>query len=282
MLQDMPSPPNTITVLGASGFIGSHLSKKLMETGSDVFTPDREAELSGKNLGHVIYCIGLTSDFRSRPLDTVTAHVSRLVELMRDSDFDSLVYLSSTRLHNNKSSVAREEDPIEVASLDPDHLYNISKLMGESLTLSAGKKACIARISHVYGGDFASQNFLSAVIKQAISEKKVTLFTSPESEKDYVSIDDVVDGLINILTGFPRQIYNLASGTNLSNKVVLDRISLHTGCEVVYTPGAAEVRQAPISIDSMRADFDFNPSNLLDDLEKLIELYGENRGSWND
>lgn len=276
----MPIPSNAITILGASGFIGSHLARKLKEAGTDVFTPVREAELSGKNLGHIIYCIGLTSDFRGRPLDTVDAHVCRLIELMRDCDYESLLYLSSTRLYNNQTNIAREEDPIQVAPVDPDHLYNVSKLMGESVSLSGGKSACVARISNVYGGDFDSQNFLSAIIKQALSDKKVTLFTSADSEKDYVSVNDVVDGLISIATGPRRQIYNLASGTNVQNGVLLERISRRTGCEVEYMPDARQVRSPPISIESMRTDFGFNPSALLDDLDELIELYRENKESW--
>src|SRR5688572_20741048 len=127
----MPGQPNPITVLGASGFIGGHLVTKLRESGCDVFTPEREADLSGKRLGHVVYCIGLTADFRSRPLDTVTAHVCRLVEVMRDCDFESLLYLSSTRLYKGDSKIAQEDDPFQVAPLDPDDLYNVSKLMGE-------------------------------------------------------------------------------------------------------------------------------------------------------
>jgi nucleoside-diphosphate-sugar epimerase len=276
----MSAQPNCITVLGASGFIGSHLVKKLRDSGWDVFAPAREAELSGKNLGPVIYCIGVTADFRSRPLDTVTAHVCRLVELMRDCDFASLLYLSSTRLYKCKSKIAQEDDPIQVAPMDPDDLYNVSKLMGESISLSAGRKVCIARVSNVYGGDFASQNFLSAVIKKALSEKKVTLFTSADSEKDYVNIKDVVDGLIRIVTGSRRQIYNLASGANVSHKALLERISQHTGCEVEFMPDAPQVKGPPISIDSMRSDFGFDPSRLLDNLDELIELYKENRGSW--
>jgi len=31
--------------------------------------------------GHVIYCIGLTADFRQKPFETIEAHVSKLAEV---------------------------------------------------------------------------------------------------------------------------------------------------------------------------------------------------------
>ena len=76
---------NVFTVLGACGFIGSHLAERLREANVKPSCPSRDEDLSGKNLGKVIFCIGLTGDFRARPFDTVTAHVCRLVEILQQS-----------------------------------------------------------------------------------------------------------------------------------------------------------------------------------------------------
>src|SRR5688500_5975918 len=89
-----------ITVLGASGFIGSRLVSQLAATGAEYQAVGRNEALPAGPLGHVIYCIGLTADFRSRPLNTVEAHVCKLLEVLRKCDFESLLYLSSTRLYN--------------------------------------------------------------------------------------------------------------------------------------------------------------------------------------
>ena len=64
-----------VTILGSSGFVGSNLKNKLVSVGINTYTPHRSEELSGKNLGHVIYCIGLTADFRTKPFETIEAHV---------------------------------------------------------------------------------------------------------------------------------------------------------------------------------------------------------------
>jgi nucleoside-diphosphate-sugar epimerase len=269
----MAKSANCITILGASGFIGSQLATKLRDSGADFFAPERGAEISGKPLGQIIYCIGLTSDFRSRPFDTVNAHVCELLRVLRDYDFESLLYLSSTRLYNPRLPLANEDDAIQVNPSDPSDLYNISKLMGESLALSSGKTVRIARVSNVYGGDFSSDNFLSSIIRDAVTNGRVVLRTSPDSEKDYVSIDDVTEVLIKIARGGRQQIYNLASGVNVSNRALVEAISRMTKCEVEFLPNAPSVRFPPSSIDRVREEFRFNPRSVLHDLEELLCSY---------
>jgi len=263
-----------ITVLGASGFIGSHLVKRLEELDIPFDAPHRDQTTSTGNAGDVIYCIGLTADFRSRPFDTVNAHVCKLLEVLRDWEFDSLLYLSSTRLYRTDMPQAREEDSFRVNSLNPSDLYNISKAMGESLALACGKKTRVVRLSNVYGDDFTSENFLTSVIKDAVSNKKVTLQTSADSTKDYVNIRDVVNGLIDIVTKGEHTIYNLASGVNVSNQQIMDRISQLIDCRVEFAPEAPTINFPPINIDRMRTEFDFRPSSVLADIPALLESYG--------
>ena len=262
-----------ITVLGASGFIGSALFRRLEEMKASYLAFGRDDDLTGRQLGHIIYCVGLTADFRTRPFETIDAHVCHLAGVLRDCDFESLVYLSSARIYQNQSTPADEKDRLEVSPLNPENLYNISKLMGESLTLASGTKTRVVRLSNVYGDDFESENFLPAIIKEALSEGKVTVRVTPDSEKDYISIHDVVDGLLKIAWEGKQRLYNLASGRNVSNQLLLQRISDATGCGVRFDPEAETKTFPPIKIDRMRSEFDFQPRYVLDDLDGLIDSY---------
>jgi nucleoside-diphosphate-sugar epimerase len=266
-----------ITVLGASGFIGSHLVKKLRETGVEYFAPGRE-ELPKTQLGNIIYCIGLTADFRTKPFETVNAHVCHLAEVLQSYEFDSLLYLSSTRVYATNLQVAREQDSLQVAPLNPSDLYNISKAMGESIALNCGRRTRVARISNVYGGDFASDNFLSAIIREAMTSKKVVLQTSSNSVKDYLSVEDVVDGLIDIAIRGRERIYNLASGVNVSNGELAESLHSLTGCTVEFSPEAPTVSFPRISIERMQNEFNFRPSQVLGAMPHLTELYRDNEG----
>ncbi len=263
-----------ITVLGASGFIGSHLVTRLQQQEITHSAPGRGENLTGMNLGDVIYCIGLTADFRARPLDTVQAHVCHLLEVIRFCKFDSLLYLSSTRLYHRGKSPAQEEDALQVTPSDPSDLYNISKAMGEALVHSCERKVRIARISNVYGGNFfSSDNFLNSIIRAALSENKVVLHTALDSEKDYVYIDDVIDVLLKIATRGTRAVYNVASGTNVTNHELMDTIRRLTGCAVEATSDAETIKFPHISIERIMSEFSFAPSPMLQNLKGVIGLY---------
>lgn len=270
-----------ITVLGASGFIGSRIVKRLETLGREHRAVRRDDALTSGSLGHVVYCIGLTADFRSRPLDTVEAHVCKLLEVVRACDFESLLYLSSTRLYS-KSYSTSEETPIHLAPLAAGDLYNASKAMGESLVLNCGRPARVARISNVYGSDFASDNFLSSIIRDAVVNKEIVFRTSADSVKDYISVDNVVDGLIEIATNGKERIYNLASGYNVSNGDLAEELRRRTGCAIQSLEPAPVVTFPPINIDRLRAEFSFQPSHVLDDMPQLVDLYRRNLESSHD
>ena len=267
-----------ITVLGASGFIGHRLNERLGELNLERYAPARHEDLSGKQLGDVIYCIGLTADFRSRPFDTVEAHVCKLLEVLRNYEFDSLLYLSSTRLYGAGENSTAEENALRVAPLNPSDLYNISKAMGESIVLNCGRRTRVARISNVYGGDFTSDNFLSAIMREAITGGKIVMQTSAASAKDYVSVDDVVDGLTHIATSGREKIYNLASGVNVSNDQLVESLRSLTGCNIEFSPAAPTISFPRINIERMQNEFNFTPSLLPGDMARLLALYKDNEG----
>lgn len=270
-----------ITVLGASGFIGSRIVKRLETLGREHQAVGRDDALPAGSLGHVIYCIGLTADFRSRPLDTVEAHVCKLLEVLRVGDFESLLYLSSTRLYSGVDSTS-EETAIRIAPLDGGDLYNASKAMGESVVLNCGRPARVVRISNVYGSDFGSENFLSSIIRDAVASKTIVFQTSAESAKDYISVDNLVDSLIGIAANGKERIYNLASGNNVSNGELAEELRRLTGCTIQFSEPAPLVTFPPINIDRLRAEFDFQPSRVLDDLPQLVDLYRRNLESSHD
>lgn len=270
-----------ITVLGASGFIGSRLVNRLETLGREHRAVRRNDALPSGSLGHVVYCIGVTADFRSRPLDTVEAHVCALLEVLRECDFESLLYLSSTRVYNGALSTA-EETTIRISPLDASDLYNASKAMGESLVLNCGRNARVVRISSVYGSDFASDNFLSSIIRDAVIRKEIVFQTAANSSKDYISIDTVADSLIEIATNGKELIYNLANGRNAANGELAEKLRELTGCAIQFSPSAPLVTFPPINIDRLRAEFDFQPSHVLDDMPQLVDLYRRNLESSHD
>lgn len=262
------------TILGASGFIGSQLVNYCSEKGIAYFAPERDdPAIFDRHLGHVIYCIGLTADFRERPFDTVEAHVCKLMKILENTQFDSFLYLSSTRIYKNADDT-REEALLRVTPINKDEIFNISKLMGEAVCLASSKpNVRIIRPSNVYGNDYKSNNFLTAVLKEAIVNTKVVLRTSLESAKDYISVDDVVDLICKIALTGKEKIYNVASGVNISNQDLLSEIKKLTGCELEVVPQAETIIFPNINIERLVGEFEFKPVDVMELLKELIIEY---------
>jgi nucleoside-diphosphate-sugar epimerase len=262
------------TILGSTGFIGTNLRMHLERQSFECFLPAKDYVFSKKeNLGHVVYSIGLTADFRKRPMDTIKAHVCKLIEVLENSSFESFLYLSSARIYRENAS----GDETAIFSIDPSDfsdIYNISKIMGEAGCLSIpNEKVRIVRLSNVVGNDFNSDNFLFSLIKDAVDKHQIELNISPDAAKDYISIKDVV-GLIQLIVEQGRsRIYNISTGQSLSNRQLTDEIKKHTNCKVSFLHSDNGMSFPLISNDRIKKEFSYIPQNILPEIKSLIQKY---------
>ena len=262
------------TVLGANGFIGKSLAAWLHEQGHEVHTPERDlttAELIASVRGHVLYCIGLTADFRRRPWDTVDAHVCILREILAGAQFSSLTYLSSTRVYLG-CKIGHEDAALTVQPNEPDQLYNLSKLLGESLCHAAHtveRPVRVVRLSNVIGSDIASENFIYVLLREALSQGVIQLNTSLDSAKDYIALEDVTRMLEQVAIKGQSACYNLASGHQTTNLEIVQLISKLTGSTFSVDSNASQILLPPIDIHRLREEFDFKPVFPLNSLAGL-------------
>ena len=245
------------TVLGASGYIGSRLVAYLRGQGHSVRAPARgDAEVFSQPLGHVLYCVGLTADFRTRPFDTIEAHVGLLADVLRRAQFDSLLYLSSTRVYMGAARTD-EDAPLSVVPGDPSYLYNLSKLTGESLCHASGRSGVrVARLSNVVGPgmDAHSGNLVADLVRQA-QQGAMLLRSHLDSAKDYIHVDDVVHWLPRIALSGRSVTYNIASGKQTTHGQWLQWLGDRYGSSFEVQEGAPLQRFAPISVARLHEDF---------------------------
>ena len=273
------------TILGASGFIGSHLRRHLEATGQEVHAPRLGRNGGGidigennGDLGHVIYCIGLTADYLADPIATVEAHVSILAEVLRHGRFQSLVYLSSTRLYDSGGPVGHEADDLQLNPRNRRHLYDLSKAAGESLCLSLANPAVrVARLSCVYAEDLGAENFLHDLVRRSAREPFMRIETALDYARDYVHIDDAIAALIAIGETGLRPIYNVASGENVTNRELFAMIERMSGCRIQATEASANnLTPTPrISVAALRDDLGIAPARLAPRLPRMIEAQAE-------
>jgi nucleoside-diphosphate-sugar epimerase len=248
-----------VTILGASGWIGSSLVNSLRKQGRTV-VPIGRAELSdwlsGKDdPGAVIYAIGLTADFRERPYETVYAHAGLVGEILSRRKLENFLYLSSTRVYARSAS-AVETSELPCKSLDPSDLYNLSKLMGESLVLQDSRPGLkVVRLSNVVGPDQPPSTFIGSLIKAAKMGNPVRIEQASSTQKDYIALSDVNLLLPQIAERGRERLYNLGSGRNTSHADVAQWLD-QQGVSVHFAdPSSSGVSFPVLCIKRLLAEF---------------------------
>lgn len=273
--------PRKATVIGGGGFIGSNLVARLREWGWDCHAPSRhELDALGDDLGHVFFCAGLTADYAVRPFDTVQAHVSLLGRILQATKFSSLVYLSSTRLYDSSAvEEVTETMPLLLDPMNPRHIYDLSKALGESLCNVTGNgRARVARLSCVYKDAGDADGFLPMLVRRASGVQSATcegsprlqLDTSAAFSRDYVAMDDVLDALVLIAIRGGHPIYNVASGQNVSNAELFGVVSEMTGCRIEAMRDEAAGTLPRVSIKRMEEEFGWRPVPVLERVAALL------------
>jgi nucleoside-diphosphate-sugar epimerase len=195
--------------------------------------------------------------------------VGALAALARGGRFESLLYLSSTRVYDrHPGPLAREDDELRLRPQDAGDLYALSKAAGEAVALVAGGR--VARLSNVYGPRAAPHDFLASVLREPLERGSVTLESSLDSSRDFVSLADVVGLLERIALEGRERVYNVAGGIAITNRELTDTLAGLTGCAVHVRPGAPRVGRVAIDITRVRDEFGFTPARLLDDLPDLL------------
>jgi nucleoside-diphosphate-sugar epimerase len=272
-------PPTKFTVLGGKGFIGSHLIARLKDDGQQVFAPNQiTPEVLKTKLGNLIYCIGLTSDFRKRPLDTMQAHVCILRDLLEHAEFDSLTYLSSTRVYYGSDST-NVYASLRVNPENPEDLYNISKIAGESLCFHSGRQNVkIARLSNIVGYRNDSDLFIDQLLNEITANKVLTLKSSLSSEKDYLYIDDAVSTILFLATSTTAGCFNVASGNNISNLTIIEHLKAFFDFNLIISDNAQVINFMPIDISRIKNIFSYEPAQFTEFFPKFINLYKYYKG----
>jgi nucleoside-diphosphate-sugar epimerase len=264
-----------VTIIGATGFLGSHLVTLFSQHGYQVNEPSRKelCSLSG-NLGIIIYAAGygVCKDAAAKEM-VVEANITVLSNLLTKCSFSRLIYLSSTRLYMGGSN-STESTNLGVLNTDDRKLFNLSKLIGEELCL-AYPNTYVVRPSNIYGVALSSNLFLPSIVRNSISAGRIDMYISPSYSKDYISVDDVCFLIKSLaIKNQPvHRIYNLGSGVNISSKKIADVIQSHTDCDVNWHDSPEDDYFPVTDVSRAKKEFNFEPSNILDDLVVMIQEF---------
>jgi UDP-glucuronate 4-epimerase len=240
-----------MVVTGAAGFIGSHLSERLIADGHAVIGIDSfsdhysralkelnlsalsaeqrfeliERDIADEPIRDLLDDVDAVFHLAARPgvrdswtefSDYVSANIigSRAVFDAAASVKTRVVYASSSSVYGNAPALpASEEQP-----LHPVSPYGASKVMTEVLAgayaSSYGLEAVGLRYFTVYGPRQRPDMGLSRFIEAAVAERPIPIYGNGLQRRDMTYVGDVVDATLAAATrGSAGTVYNIASGT---------------------------------------------------------------------
>lgn len=260
------------TIFGSTGFIGYEICKYLKKKDEKVFLPNRKRTRFKKDLGHIIYCVG-SDDWQKKPKKGFYSNFGHLKEIVFNNNYKSIIFLSTTRVYLN-SRHTYEEKNLLVSSKKSNDYYNLLKLASESMLLRLNKKVKIIRLSNVFGFNYKSPLLLPTLIRDGIKKRKIKIIISQNSTKDYIHIDDVIRIIFRILKSGKSDIYNVASGNNISLKNFTKILKDKLNCKVILKNQNNKIFEPKINISKIHKEFKFKSKlNIKKDLPILIDKF---------
>ncbi len=264
------------TIFGASGFIGNEIIASLKKRKHKIFIPNKKKIKFSKNLGKIIYCVG-SDDWKKKPIKGFFSNLGHLQKIIHNNTFETLIFLSTTRLYINSKNSTSEICNISANSENDDDYYNILKMASESLLLNFNRKIKILRLSNVFGYNYKSPLILPTLIKNAIKKSEIELSININSTKDYILIDDVIKLIFKILKKSKFRVYNVASAKNISLKKISGIIKKVTNCRIKLKNQKIKIMEPIININRIKKEYNFKSNLKIEkDLPKLIIKYKKN------
>jgi UDP-glucose 4-epimerase len=260
---------NRILITGATGFIGSHLTKSLMAEGKEVACLSRSedkfsdlnkfvGETSGDALSFLKCDLGMQGDLEAiakqlkdyETLIHMAANITGSEDVVEsgpaqvESDLKGtlrllqhlpnlkrLCYFSSMAVFGAPECCPVKED----TPLKPENVYGICKLtMEKYLRLYSETEnipVSILRPSSVYGPLNTSARAIPFFIDRVLQKEPMVIFGDGEQLRDYVYVEDMVDAIKLALEHDSFDIFNIGAGAGISINELLSTLHKVAGVD---------------------------------------------------
>ncbi len=251
-------------VTGGAGFVGSHISEKLVELGADVTILDNLSSGSTENIDHIKDDITFINEditdfdscLRATKNQAFIFHLAAVVSVPESLEKpDHCFSVNTTGTINlleaavSNGGVARfifssssavyglsDKPCIEAMPCHPQSPYGMSKLMAERAcatyaTAHSLETICL-RYFNVYGkrqNPFGQYAAVVAKFRKLMAENQpIMIFGDGSQTRDFISVEKVVNANIN-LAKLPASImkgdiFNIASGTSITLLELIEQL----------------------------------------------------------
>lgn len=309
MNDNLLSRCEVVAVTGARGFVGRHLTVRLLDLGKEVISIDRadgtdaaglppyrrtdlrdyaaaRATLAGAEI--IFHLAGNSSgtrsvldpvfDFRANALATCNVGAAAVANGTR-----LVVYLSTASVYGSPQDCPITEDHPTLPYLP----YGASKLCGETmlsaLCRSAGLPVVIGRSTTIYGpgcDPSVAADEVSQFLRWLLNDRPIPTVGDPACKtRDFIHVEDVVTGLLALTGGrADAAAYNLGTGVETSMLDLVDVLGRVTGRTPCLHPDLQvrdDTYRLVLDISRIRG-LGFAPSiRLQDGAQMLAEALGQ-------
>ena len=253
-----------ILVTGGAGFIGSHLTTRLLAEGNEVVVVDNfangdpsgipdEAEVvegdltdgefvSGTIDGeldgvfHLAARKSVNDENPRQQFEANTAMTFNVLEAMDDAGVSEIAFTSSSTVYGE----APRPTPEDYAPLEPISVYGASKLADESLLSTYahthGMTVWNFRFANIVGSGLRGAVIPDFIEKLREDPETLTILGNGLQEKSYMHLEDCLDAMFHVIehADRPMNTFNLGTRTTTSVNRIADIVSDELGLDPAY------------------------------------------------
>jgi len=310
-----------VFVTGANGFLGSHLTKSLIEYGLRpvvLIYEDNPAGLFEKeNLSAKTQVVRgdvrnfklmseILRDFKidtifhlaaqsivdqavDAPIETLEVNIQGTWNILesarKNGNVERVIMASSDKAYGHHDTLPYEE---HVHALKGIYPYEVSKtcadLIGQSYHRTFNLPVCITRCTNLYGpGDLKMNRIVPNTIQLLYQNKPPILRDTGESLRDYLFIDDAVEGYLKLAEKMNKNLhghaFNFATNTPLSASEAVATISNEMGKNIkpaIVETMKFEISSQYASYDKAKNFLGWQPSHAFGEgIKKTVPWYEE-------
>mgnify|MGYP002632367515 CR=1 FL=1 len=237
-----PLQAEKIAVVGANGFIGSHLVNLLSSESRNFYSFTRESPFDCEDLDFfkdfscVVWCATSINPYISNvdsksnlnEIDNWKNFLKQYQRLSSNGFNPRIILLSSGGCVYPDTTPPFKEDLDGI----PVNIYGQVKKEMESLAQQSISNLAILRLSNVYGPGQPTgvgQGVIAEWIYKVLQGIPIEIYGKLDSFRDFIFVDDVVQAILLSINSNDRLILNIGSGGGTRLEILLNTISELTG-----------------------------------------------------